>query len=508
MNYLKKTHNSLSAFIRVFLFTAVFLLCGPLNAGPFVKINTIDTDSSFPNILLKVSVQDKDKNWISGLDETNLTVFEDGYRVNYVQVLNQPKEKEILYLIFSLDTSKSISEKNFVKIKKNAKEIINTSSINEKIGLIRFNDKVVLVSNFTSNRQNLVHSLEAINQHGTKTLLYDALYDSIDLVTRSESTRKAVVLFTDGKDEGSSVTFDDVVSFANRTAVPVFVISLSDTENTKVLKRMAKLTGGQHIIVDNPDQIPATYAKFIRNIKTQYLVKYVSMAKQDGQNHLLEVRLNHNNMLDRDMKKFNIARKFFQITVPSFNQILLVLILIILVICILTLLVILIRRKHTRKPQKEPLISKKNRHNAKTNEPFYYEENRVIDDFDLDSSFEGYSGIEKKEHYSTAKSTNYTEAWLILQHNGQNRKFPLKKREVRIGSDNQCDIVIQHNKISEKHCSIKKVDGNYYLYDLVSEVGTRLNNKKLLRPKQLYDWDEIGLGPLIFIFRGSKIKTS
>jgi len=48
---------------------------------------------------------------------------------------------------------------------------------------------------------------------------------------------------------------------------------------------------------------------------------------------------------------------------------------------------------------------------------------------------------------------------------------------------------------------MRRIEGGYYLYDLVSDSGTYLNGKKLLRPRLLHDWDEIKAGKTVFIFR-------
>jgi len=48
------------------------------------------------------------------------------------------------------------------------------------------------------------------------------------------------------------------------------------------------------------------------------------------------------------------------------------------------------------------------------------------------------------------------------------------------------------------------MQGGYYLFDLISDTGTFLNSKKILRPRLLHDWDEIRMGNTSFIFRGLK----
>jgi len=86
---------------------------------------------------------------------------------------------------------------------------------------------------------------------------------------------------------------------------------------------------------------------------------------------------------------------------------------------------------------------------------------------------------------------------------GIGNKHVLIIPEMVIGSDHQCDLVLQDDSVSPRHAKIKYINGSYYLFDLISDEGIFLNGKKLLRPKALYDWDEITMGNTLLIFRGA-----
>ena len=63
-------------------------------------------------------------------------------------------------------------------------------------------------------------------------------------------------------------------------------------------------------------------------------------------------------------------------------------------------------------------------------------------------------------------------------------------------------IVVTDPEVSDIHCKIKNINGGYHLFDIISDRGTFLNGKKILRPKPLHDWDEITIGNTTFLFRG------
>ena len=97
----------------------------------------------------------------------------------------------------------------------------------------------------------------------------------------------------------------------------------------------------------------------------------------------------------------------------------------------------------------------------------------------------------------------YSIAFLI-QKEGPNpgRQFNITKDEIEVGSAISNDLILKDSTISNKHARIKKVKGTFYIYDIVSQRGTFVNGKKVLKPKPLSDFDEIRLGRTLLLFRG------
>ncbi|TGK38926.1 FHA domain-containing protein [Leptospira andrefontaineae] len=98
---------------------------------------------------------------------------------------------------------------------------------------------------------------------------------------------------------------------------------------------------------------------------------------------------------------------------------------------------------------------------------------------------------------------SYEKATLVFKE-GRNpgKQYSLARAETNIGNSDLCDLVLYEQSVSKNHARIRKVRNRYVLYDLVSESGTFLNGKKILRPRILYDFDEIGIGKALLVFRG------
>ncbi len=471
---------------KYIVITLTFLfLASSLWAGSFINISSIDTRTDFPRVKLNLTVVDPDSRGIKGLDEENILVYEDGYRVNYVKVKDISSSTDPLYLVFAIDSSKSISKDYLERIKRNAGDIVDSAGENDRIAVIRFNDKMNFLNNFTSNRIELVKSIKSIERHGSNTVMYDAIYDSIEFLSRIKSGRKGVVVFTDGKDEGSSLSDDDIIRFGKETGVPVYFMTSSACKNSIPLSRIAKLTGGTHISCGDKN-ITGIYRIILSRIKNIYEIYYQSIVKRDNGKHLLEVRLKYGELKDRDTAEFIAERDFFRIDFPDGSYIILSVLVILLMVLLFFLMFIFFKKSRERyiKIKEEQGFN-----------PGIYTGEISVEDLQPRESFD--EGAPRE-----IPDVLYSQVW--LQHKtdrGTGEKFQMIKSEITIGSGEENAIQIEDDDVSGKHSRIRRIEGGYYIYDLVSDSGTFLNGRKLLRPKLLHDWDEITIGKTILIFR-------
>lgn len=463
-----------------------------LDAVPFVKISNIDCESDFPTIKVMVSVNGGEYGPIGDLNEDNLALFEDGFRVNYINVKRDAVEKEYIYFIFSLDSSRSISQKHLEEIKNAAREIIGKSDTHDEFAIYRFNDEVSLLNSFTGNRGELAKSIESVSPHGTRTQLYTSIYDSIELLAKAQKLRKAVIVFTDGVDEGSAVTSDDVIKFAREHGVPISFICTRSVGDTRMIMKIAKMTGGKVISGSSTKDIAALYNTIRAVLGSQFQVVYKSMLKPDNQPHKIEVRLKWDPVRDRDSKEIVLPRLFGKIEMPSLIQILLIVLISVLIILMAFFIVYFIRRGKAllrapaaRYPELDRIAQ---------------DYSRLIDLDEVNRTRDARMITENDPEFV------YSKAWLVQKDGPEvGKKFPIFWEEVSLGRDEENSIVVKDEAVALKHAKIKEMKGAYYLFDLATDNGTFLNGNKLLRPKPLYDWDEIRIGRTQLIFRGSKL---
>ena len=492
---IKCMKNLLNIKILFILFCGIALTALPASSGPFIHIDNLDTEKDYPYINIHITVNNLDQKEFPLLDDNNLRVYEDGFRVNNINIINISDTRDFLYLVMSIDSSKSINRKFLKSIKSAAREIVNSSSPRDRVALYRFNDNVTRLNTFIMNKKELVQNINSIERHGKKTLLYNAIYDSIELLNHVKQNKRAVIVFTDGKDEGSSVTVKDIITFSRDAALPIYFICLKKSVNKKNLARISKLTGGKMVYSSDQNNVAGMYRTILSVIKrNRYHLKYKSTLNSDGENHLIEVKLKYNDIRDRESATITSRRSFSFLGGDS-------LVLNILLICILLMLMaifilLFIYYKRERKKDKmQSTIAGRGRSTDTVAQAIQleaeerYQEQQTLNEYDPEY--------------------HYARAWLIQKEGpATGKKYPIYWEECSIGREKDNSIIIEDSAVSPYQAKIKQVKKSFYIYDLVSENGTYLNGKKLLRPKALFDWDEIKMGRTIFIFRGSKLAHS
>src|SRR4051812_2643570 len=78
--------------------------------------------------------------------------------------------------------------------------------------------------------------------------------------------------------------------------------------------------------------------------------------------------------------------------------------------------------------------------------------------------------------------------------------FGLDRGETLLGRDPACEIVLTSADVSRRHARIERRGDGYYVEDLGSKAGTRLNGEMLGRPMRLREGDRIGIGGCTFLF--------
>lgn len=143
--------------------------------------------------------------------------------------------------------------------------------------------------------------------HGPGTTLYDAIYLASNEIMKKQKGRKAIILLTDGVDNGSKTFLNDAIEAAQRADTLAYSILFSDeqaygqqgglsglgrrgggtgggerTDGKKVLERISKETGGSFFEVSKKMSIDDIYDQIQEELRNQYSIGYTPDQSQDA----------------------------------------------------------------------------------------------------------------------------------------------------------------------------------------------------------------------------------
>ncbi|MDH5720484.1 MAG: FHA domain-containing protein [Spirochaetia bacterium] len=463
-----------------------------------IKIHRVDT-REFPKVQLEVSVSQITP--LLNLDNSNFTLYENDWKVGYFKVKSSSDYTPTKYINIVINASADISTKEFEQQIESVKDFIMRTHPQNKISLTGFRKNFFNISPPATNKIFLLESLKKIEQSDEKPMLYDVFLDTIYSASRNNQSQNSVIFFTNGASSPSNMRLEDVIEELQKKNIVLYTISSSKGEYIKDLSRFTRLSGGQMYFVNELSDLSKIYLLIGELVNNTYLIEYESRAIETTKpQDLVEFKiiLRHNETETSDRIRFYIKDNYAHELWEKFinNKKLLYY-----TVAVLGLIIIILFIKYLGKGIEDT------RNQDEYNEylPDEFIETRpYADKIDLTPM---YSSRPKPVAVTPMppklKKVTVLRFAYLVEKEGPNvgKKYGLVKEEATIGSSTHNTIPIFDPAISPAHAKIKKKNMKFILYDLISDTGTYLNGKKLLRPKEINDFDEIRMGYTRLIFR-------
>ncbi len=203
-----------------------------------------------------------------------------------------------IYIVMVLDASGSMGGAA-EDLKKAAKLALNNTPDNAVFSVVQFNEDIKLIQDFTTNIPAVSYAIDHYQVAPKGTCLYDAAYSSVEALQKAPPGRRAIILFTDGKDENtagkvcSKHTFMELSDFAQKAQIPINTIGLSYKEggiNEVELKGIAANTGGYSAIGKQAD-MGLAFQNIMDGLKAQWMVETSIYPKKGSNQAVLTLNL-------------------------------------------------------------------------------------------------------------------------------------------------------------------------------------------------------------------------
>ncbi|HET7433472.1 MAG TPA: VWA domain-containing protein [Thermoanaerobaculia bacterium] len=255
---------------------------------------------------LPVSVTDAGGAPIANLKQENFTVLENGKPqtiTNFNYAANLPLSIGVL-----LDHSGSM-EKRMKQAKEAAKEFFaDIIKAQDRAFVGGFAMDPTKNAPFVSDTGALALQVDAVPDAGGGTSLYDAIVTGLYRF-RDVQGRKALLVITDGEDTTSRLSYDDMLTYARASRVPLYFIGIGmgmmEMGGTSKMKTLAAESGGVAYFIKDVKQLKETYTQLEQDLRTQYLVSYQSeTTKKDNAYRTIDVKVDRSDARVRTIRGF------------------------------------------------------------------------------------------------------------------------------------------------------------------------------------------------------------
>jgi Ca-activated chloride channel family protein len=251
---------------------------------------------------------------VTDLDQKDFSVFEDGVKQDLSFFT---RKQQAIALSLLLDSSASMEDK-LPTLQIAATNFVKRLKSNDLAQVIDFDSRVEIRQAFTANQNELQAAIQQTSAGGS-TSLYNAIYISLKELAKMKTggdedvRRQALVLFSDGEDTSSLISFDEVLELAKRSETAIFTIALrgADTQSKGfheaefVMRQLAQETGGRSFFPSKLDDLNGVYAEIADELASQYTLGYSSKnAKRDGAYRRIVVQIDRPNVMPRTKRGY------------------------------------------------------------------------------------------------------------------------------------------------------------------------------------------------------------
>ena len=273
-------------------------------------------------VSILATVHNKGGGLVGNLTKDDFTLSEDGQ----TQEIKYFTRETDLPLTIGLLVDVSGSQRNLIDIEREAAYQFFAQVLRKKdlAYLISFGEDAELLQDFTSSTRLLQAGLQHLQVNSgvqgihpgpvptagqpRGTVLYDAVYLACHDQMSQQVGRKALVLITDGMDEGSRLKIEEAISSAQRADTVIYSIYYVDRSayggfgyfgavTDSYLRRMSDETGGRIFKVDRKNTLSDVFKELQDEMRSQYAIGYKpTNEKRDGSFRRVDLRVTDKNL--------------------------------------------------------------------------------------------------------------------------------------------------------------------------------------------------------------------
>ena len=255
------------------------LLASSLFVFPFDVQDRPTFRASSELVVLHVSVRDRGGRYITGLPRDAFTVIDDGKP----QTLEMFSSDEVPASVGVLIDNSNSMRPSRERVIASSLEFVRNSHPQDEIFVLTFNEAVqtawppTIISGMDAARFASAMS-SAIIARGM-TAIYDGIMSGLTRLERARHTRQVLIVVSDGGDNASKARLEDTLQRVHDSDATIYTVAIVDPivrdGNPKLLRRLAKSTGGESYQPRRVDDVSQAFERISKDIRNAYTLAYV-----------------------------------------------------------------------------------------------------------------------------------------------------------------------------------------------------------------------------------------
>lgn len=290
-----------------------------------IRITQVDK-SRFPQVTVYVSVVNANGEPV-GIDPATIQILENEQAMQPTEIRGGGTTQTIpLTTMLVIDISGSMEKNGKLNAAREAaKSYVSQMRPGDQAGLMTYDTQVYTVQPITADTNALLTAIDGL-QPGSDTAMYNALVEA-EKNLESISGRKSIIVLTDGLDNKSQSTADDVVAAIGESGLTISTIGFGDASSREQvgldeagLKSLAESTGGLYAYAEDAQSLSAIFQQYGDVLQSEYAITYISPTSlRDGVNRGLTVALTGNEAVTSSVR-YNPGGLLPEVTAQSWSM--------------------------------------------------------------------------------------------------------------------------------------------------------------------------------------------
>jgi len=230
-------------------------------------------------VFVHVAVADGANRHVDDLTRENFRVFENSVEQTVTHFIREDAPVSVGVL---LDSSRSMRD-NFRTSREAVIRLLEPDAAEDEFFVLSFNQQARLLQGFTRDPTNVRKAVRSIHPRG-RTAFHDAVRLGILEMAAARNPKKALVLITDGEDNSSRHSAEEIRSLAGECTAQIYAIGERKglSSGRAAIQSLSDLTGGRAFFPESLAELDV-YIELIRaELSHEYVLGYVPAVKPTG----------------------------------------------------------------------------------------------------------------------------------------------------------------------------------------------------------------------------------